>query len=101
MMRTPFSAILLILSVSSGLAAEPEWKELIGDKPLEAWRSPSDQWIHAGDARLDEKNPRKLEAVTGKGVLVNGPGRLKDLMTKDVYTDVDLHVEFMIPRGSN
>ncbi len=100
-MREPICVVLLTLFVSLAHAAEPEWKELIGEKPLEAWRMPADQWIHAGDAKLDEKNARKLAAVPGKGVLVNGPGRLKDLVSKDVYTDVEVHVEFLIPRGSN
>ncbi len=92
--------LLLALTVSLP-AAEPEWKELIGENLAETWRTPSDQWIIAGDAKLDEKNARKLSPVTGKGVLVNGPGRLKDLVTRDVYTDIEVHVEFMIPKGSN
>src|SRR5882724_3692294 len=100
-MRQSFSIVLLVLTASLAEAAEPEWKDLLGDKPMEAWRAPSDQWIQAGDAKLDEKNPRKLAAVPGKGVLVNGPGRLKDLITKDVYGDVEVQVEFMIAKGSN
>src|SRR5437763_1136869 len=101
MMRQSFLIVLLILTMFPADAAEPEWQDLLGDKPLDAWRSPSDQWIHAGDAKLDEKNPRKLAAVPGKGVLVNGPGRLKDLVTKEVHADVEVHVEFMISKGSN
>jgi hypothetical protein len=100
-MRDFFSTCLLALPLSLASAAEPEWKDLLGDNPLEAWRLPSDQWMYAGDAKLDEKNPRELTAVPGKGVLVNGPGRLKDLITKVVFADVEVHVEFLISKGSN
>jgi hypothetical protein len=92
---------LLLLATTACPAADEGWKDLFGDRPFENWRSPSDQWIIAGDAKLDEKNPRKLAAVQGTGVLVNGPGRVKDLVTKELYTDVEVHVEFMISRGSN
>jgi hypothetical protein len=96
----PLAGLLLVMAFPSR-AAEEEWTDLFGDKPLEAWRSPAEQWIHAGDAKLDEKNPRRLAPVPGKGVLVNGPGRLRDLLTKQLYTDVEVHVEFLIPKGSN
>src|SRR5262245_15252702 len=82
-------------------AVEDGWKDLLGDRPLEAWKSPSEQWVVAGDAKLDEKNPRKLVPVPGKGVLVNGPGRVKDLITRELFTDVEVHVEFLIAKGSN
>src|SRR2546423_13678876 len=101
MTRRSFLVVLLILAMFPADAAEPEWKDLLGDKALDAWRSPPDQWIHAGEAKLDEKNPRKLAAVPGKGVLVNGPGRVRDLVTKETFTDAEAHVEFMVPKGSN
>lgn len=95
------TALLVAFVVSAPTPAAEDWHDLFGPKPLEAWQAPAEQWIHAGDAKLDEKNPRKLVAVEGKGVLVNGPGRLKDLVTKETFTDVEVHVEFLIPKGSN
>jgi Domain of Unknown Function (DUF1080) len=92
---------LLIVAGTVSRAAEKDWEELFGDKPFEAWKSPSEQWIIAADAKLDEKNPRQLVAVPGKGVLLNGPGRVKDLVTKELFTDIEVHVEFMVPKGSN
>ena len=91
---------IVLLAVPTAVRAD-DWKDLIGEKPLDAFRSPSDQWIIAGGAKLDEKNPRKLVPVPGKGVLVNGPGRLKDLITKEAFADVEVHVEFLISKGSN
>src|SRR5256885_8328023 len=103
MMATIFRTVLVMCFVAAaeGSAADDGWKDLRGEKPFEAWKSPSDQWIVAGDAKLDEKNPRKLAVVPGKGVIVNGPGRVKDLVTKELFTDVEVHVEFLIGKGSN
>jgi len=88
---------LLLLCASLARAGE-NWKELLGGSPKQVWRTFADQWITAGDAKLDEKNPKKLVAVPGKGVLVNGPGRVRDLVTKETFTDVEVHVEFMVPK---
>ena len=46
--------------------------------------------------------PKKLVAQPGKGIWVNGPtGRTRDLISKVFHGDVELHLEFMIPKGSN
>ena len=51
---------------------------------------------------MDPKNPKRLTDKPGEGVLVNLPrGRAEDLFTKEKYQDVEVHVEFMIPKGSN
>src|SRR5207249_188981 len=34
-------------------------------------------------------------------IWVNGPGRLPDLLTKQSFGDCEVHVEFLIPKGSN
>ena len=35
-------------------------------------------------------------------MFINGPkGRTKDLITKENFRDVEIHVEFLIPKGSN
>lgn len=81
---------------------EQRWLELFADQKLDAWANPSPDWISARDAQLDPNNPRLLQAKTGKGAFVNGPkGRIRNLVTKDKYRDVEIHVEFLIPRGSN
>jgi len=72
------------------------------DKPFAAWDTAVDQWAQAESAAIDEKNPRKLSFKEGKGILVNGPtGRARDMITRDKYGDAEVHVEFMIPKGSN
>ena len=49
------------------------WVELIGEQSLEHWKKPSGDWIVGGGARVDPKNPSRLVAEPGHGVLVNGP----------------------------
>lgn len=86
---------------SAGGAADKDWTVLIGDhKPLEAWKTADARWQVGGGADMDPKNPRKLIAKPGKGVLVNG-ARVKNLVSKEVYTDVEVHLEFLIAKGSN
>src|SRR5581483_1522408 len=93
------AALAFVLVVA---ADEGTWTDLLNDEKLEAWKNPSTEWIIAGDAGLDAKNPRRLEAKPGKGVVVNGPkGRIPNLITKANYRDVEVHLEFLIPKGSN
>jgi hypothetical protein len=56
----------------------------------------------AGSVEVDAKNPRRLQATAGKEIVVNCPkGRAHDLVTKQQFGDVAVHVEFLIPKGSN
>src|SRR5262249_16232278 len=52
---------------------------------------------------VDPANPKLLKGIPGKGdILVNGPrGKTPDIVTKDAYGDVELHLEFYLPKGSN
>ena len=92
----------LILAVSTR-AAEETWIDLMPvAKPLEAWEKPSADWMIAADAELDSKNPRKLAPKPGEGVVVNCPkGKARDLVTKQKFTDLEVHAEFLIAKGSN
>ena len=54
------------------------------------------------EAMSDPTNERKLAVKAGKGVMYNGPkGRTRNILSKGEYGDVQLHVEFMVPKGSN
>src|SRR5205823_11359441 len=83
-------------------ADEPAWVALIGAHGLEAWRAPTDGWLIGGDAALNAQNPKVLAAQAGTGVLVTGPkGRARNLVSKQSFGDVEVHVEFLIAKGSN
>jgi len=95
-------AVILILAVTAhGLA--DSWIDLSsGEKALALWASPTGDWFLAASAEPDPKNPKKLHAEPGHGILVNGKGgRTDDLVTKRNFKDVEVHLEFMIPKGSN
>jgi hypothetical protein len=101
--RGRMPALLLLLAALGPLAAEEQgWIDLSGGKGLDAWKGKTDGWVVAGDAATNTDNPRLLIDKPGKGVLVNGPkGRAPDLLSKQDFGDVEVHVEFLIPKGSN
>jgi hypothetical protein len=78
------------------------WTELIGDRGLEAWRKPTGAWLVAGDVHIDPRDGSRLEPAPGRGVLVNGPaGRTRNLLSTEDFGDVEVELEFLIPRDSN
>lgn len=81
----------------------PPWVVLSGEKGLAAWKDPASDWLQAESVALDPANPKLLKASSGKGdILVNGvKGRTRDLLSKEKFGDVELHLEFLIPKGSN
>jgi hypothetical protein len=69
---------------------------------LAGWRLPTGDWMAAKSVSLDPANAEKLTIEPGQGVFVNGAqGRTVDLITAGEFADVELHVEFCIPRHSN
>jgi hypothetical protein len=81
---------------------EEEWVELAGTNGLGAWKSPTGTWAVVGEVKPKTDNPKLLGAEDGMGVIYNGPlGRTRNLISKASYGDVELHVEFLIPKGSN
>jgi hypothetical protein len=96
-----FAAFLAVFPCPAG-ASDAGWVELIGDHGLSAWREPTGAWLAVSDAKADPKNPSRLVAEKGSGVLVNGPtGRTRNLLSKQDFADLDAHFEFLIPKGSN
>jgi len=95
--------LLAAVAVWPCAAEEKGWIGLTPqEKPLDAWDAPSSDWVEADSVSLDADNPRRLSFKTGKGILVNGAkGRTKDLLTKEKFKDLEAHVEFLIPKGSN
>src|SRR5262245_14743392 len=92
-----------VLSIGGVRAAdESVWIDLVGEKAGDVWKTKLGGWIVAGSVEVDAKNPKRLIAKDGKGVLVNGKtGRERDLVTKESFGDVELEAEFLIPKGSN
>ena len=88
------------LANQDGLAAEPQI--LFDGKDLSGWSPPTTNWMAAQSVSIDPADETKFVITTGNGILVNGPaGRAPDLFTKAEFGDLELHVEFCIPRHSN
>jgi hypothetical protein len=80
---------------------EKGWIDLMGDT-LDAFKKPYGDWQQVGAVELDPANPKKLLGKEGKGIWYNGPkGRTQNLFSKEKFGDLELHVEFNIPKGSN
>jgi uncharacterized sulfatase len=78
------------------------WTELTGADWQQVWRGPAKGWEVVGGVEISPDNPRRLVGKTGTGVLFNGPkGRARDLYSKQDFGDVEVHLEFLIPKGSN
>src|SRR5579864_8610984 len=92
----------LAMFLGAGVAAGQDtkgWIDLFADG-LDAWRMPQGEWQHVGDVALDPQNPRKFITTAGKGVWFNG-SKGKNLYTVQKFADLELHLEFNLPRGSN
>jgi hypothetical protein len=102
--------LLCLLSLAPLCAESPAkvaekaapWVELITENPSDIFKSKLDNWVLADEVSVDEKNPKKLTHKPGKGILVNGiKGNARDLVTKKPHGDIELEMEFVIPKGSN
>jgi hypothetical protein len=108
------AAFALAASALAAPADEPKkpaappadgWIDLM--KP-DVWKKVDDKWIVtdavklAPDAKGKADRALKAEKVTGGPIWVNGEtGRLPNLITKDAFGDCEIHVEFLIAKGSN
>jgi hypothetical protein len=82
-------------------AGDERWSDLSGGG-LEPWVAPRGDWFVAGSAAMNPQDPKALMTKPGHGVLVNGPkGRTRNLVSKQKFGDIEVHLEFLIPQRSN
>ena len=100
-------ASTLLVAHSQTTAAEAEKSDgsvvkLPQGDGLDGWRGNTGEWTTASEVSQDPNNPKALAWKEGKGCVVNGKkGRTKHLVTEFEHGDVEVHVEFMVPKGSN
>lgn len=99
-------ALFLLLFISTRtLAAEPgEWTELLKPGDTTVWKAVDKNWIVTNDVGLapDKANRLAAKPVEGGTIWVNGvTGRVGNLYTKQAYGDCEVHLEFMLAKGSN
>ena len=79
---------------------------LFNGKNMDGWLArggaPEHEWDAAGSVALNPDDSKLLTTTTGEGIFYNGiTGRTADIYTEAEYGDCELHVEFMVPQGSN
>jgi hypothetical protein len=99
MVGTIFAALFMAALSAAQPGDDKGWIDLFADG-WGAWETPTGEWLDVGDVELDPQNPRKFVTREGKGVRFNGKAG-KNLFTKQKFADIELHLEFNLPRGSN
>jgi Domain of Unknown Function (DUF1080) len=84
-------------------AKDGGWIELIGASGgLDAFPGKHPGWENVAATALKPDDPKHLIGTPGAGVAYNGPvGRASNLVTAQKFGDVEVHVEFMVPKNSN
>ena len=101
MTRVAALAFVTLLITVGVATAQSDKLKLLEDK-LPAWKEPHGDWREVGGVEIDPKNLKKIVGKDGSGVWYNGPkGNAKNLYSKQKFADVELHLEFCIPKGSN
>lgn len=86
---------------------EPGWRNLINNKNLTGWKTYGtlpNQWMVTSAIRWEPVlAPEKLFAFpTGGDTLFNGEaGKSANLFTEEKFGDVELYLEYLVPKGSN
>lgn len=94
--------VLLVGFILFSCSKKEDWIELMNAPNLASWRQDRGEWFEAGKAYMNPKNEKLIATEPGHGVAVNGlTGHTKHLFTVLEHGDCELHVEFMVPKGSN
>jgi hypothetical protein len=99
--------LLVAVVLSNGIptslvsAASPAtWVSLSSSSSFSAWREDHHGWKIVGDVKLNSDDASRFDEKPGKGVLVSN-GDASNLESREDYQDVDVRLEFMIPKQSN
>jgi len=103
------AAIAMIASLPAVARSDESGSARKVDTPLQdglkAFRGDTGEWRVVGDTAQSPHDKGKLVGTPGEGALVNGAddarGRTRHLVTRKEYGDVQVHIEFMVPQGSN
>ena len=97
----PLSVLAVVITLLAASAQSQGQVSLIGPD-FSAWRPEIGTWFAAGGAKIDPVDEKLFKPEPGTGVIINGPdGKTVHLLSKDEFGDVEAHIEFMVPKGSN
>jgi len=100
------AAIALVTAIGSLSASVQKggegWVDLLKCGDFCMWREPVGEWKIVGDAGKSTDDGKKLSVKDGKGAMFNGEkGSTKNIISKEEFGDVELHIEFIVPEKSN
>jgi hypothetical protein len=88
--------LVLITGYSSSISSQ------IKLKSIKDFSSPTGHWFQAAQVEIDSTNNKFFTYLPGTDVFINGDsGRTNHLETKESFGDIELHIEFLLPKGSN
>jgi hypothetical protein len=92
-------ACFLILLAPLGADVPPTSLDL---SPLTAWSPEKNGWTEVSAVAINPENPKRLTGTPGTSLFYNGPtGRAINLISKQEFGDLSVHLEFYIPKDSN
>ena len=104
-MRAPAVAVVSagVLLLAGGCS---QWTgtPLFNGRDLAGWKALGEQnaWVVASRVAVDPKDEKRFVITPGEGILVNGPdGRTCNICTEQTFGDCAVHIEFVVPKGSN
>jgi len=82
------------------------WRPLLTGRDFSGWQvrdGKPNEWITAAGVTVDPANPKALAAAKGPGLEIANSlaGKGNDIYTTEKFGDVEVYVEWMIPKGSN
>jgi len=107
--------LFLILIISAGCSSVDEEEQELGSSEistlpmqkleldeLTGFQPTGDNWTIAGNVQSDYQTEHSMDVADGTGVLVNlGDGDEDHIFTDFEHGDIELKVDFLVPRGSN
>lgn len=100
-MRTSLVPAVLLVCAGAFLGTLAVSEELPFNN-FDDWREPVGEWEIVGDVALHPEDAGRFVWKKGTGVAVNGEtGRTKHLFSEMEHGDVEAHIEFVVPEGSN
>ena len=94
--------LTLCFMLSSMLYAQKSvYQTLSLDKLSKSFNSPSNNWKLASKVTSDYRSKHDITFESGQSILVNNGVNGKDIFTKLEHGDIDLEMEFMLPKATN
>ncbi|MDR8392765.1 DUF1080 domain-containing protein [Aliifodinibius sp. S!AR15-10] len=95
-------ACLVLMLFASGVNAQDSNQILLDG--LNSFNEPAENWQMAGEVTASMDKDNTITVTDGSDILVNNPQAEhggEDLYTKLNHGDIDLELDYMMPRGSN